>query len=44
MVVDGNSLDFEFYTSDITGEYEIMVDGFTTYGKPISFSKTIEIK
>ena len=27
---------FEFYTSDIPGEYEIVLEGFTTYGKPIS--------
>lgn len=43
-VIDGNGLDFEFFTSDITGEYEIMVDGFTTYGKPISFSRTIIVQ
>ena len=44
VVIDGNSFDFEFYTSDISGEYEIMVDGFTTYGKPISFSRSIIVE
>ncbi|MEO0570936.1 MAG: hypothetical protein AAF039_04470 [Bacteroidota bacterium] len=44
LVLDGNSLDFEFHTSDITGEYEIMVDGFTTYGKPISFVSSITVE
>jgi hypothetical protein len=27
---------FEFYTSDVPGEYEIILEGFTTYGKPLS--------
>lgn len=44
IVIDGSGLDFEFFTSDITGEYEIMVDGFTTYGKPISFTRTITVQ
>lgn len=43
VVVEDNSYDFEFFTSDISGEYEIIIDGFTTYGKPISFSKTITV-
>lgn len=44
VVIDGSSLDFEFYTSDITGEYEIIVNGFTTYGKPISFVNSITVE
>jgi len=44
IVIDDNSLDFEFFTSDISGEFEIMIDGFTTYGKPISFSRTITVE
>ncbi len=44
VVVDGNSLDFEFFTSDIPGEYEIVVDGFTSYGKPISFSQSLMVE
>lgn len=43
IVVDDNSYDFEFYTSDVEGEFEILVDGFTTYGKPISFSRSITV-
>jgi len=27
---------FEFYTSDVSGEYDIFLEGFTRYGKPIS--------
>ena len=44
VVIDGSSLDFEFYTSDITGKYEIIVNGFTTYGKPISFVNSITVE
>src|SRR6056297_782886 len=42
--VEGPDLQFEFYTSDLTGEYEVVLDGFTTYGKPISMYKTIVVK
>jgi len=42
--IESNSLDFEFFTSDVIGEYEIMIDGFTTYGKPISFSQSITVE
>jgi len=42
--VESNSLDFEFFASDVKGEYEVILDGFTSYGKPISFSRTISIK
>ncbi|NHF59828.1 hypothetical protein FK220_010790 [Flavobacteriaceae bacterium TP-CH-4] len=34
---------FEFYTSDVPGEYEIVLEGFTTYGKPISTLTTITV-
>lgn len=44
VLIEGNNIDFEFYTSDITGEYEIIVDGFTSYGKPISFTQSIVVK
>ncbi|WP_437397050.1 hypothetical protein [Flagellimonas lutimaris] len=39
--VGGADLQFEFYTSDLTGEFEVILDGFTTYGKPITVYKTI---
>jgi hypothetical protein len=41
--IQGPNMNFEFYTSDIEGEYEIILNGFTTYGKPISISKSIEV-
>ena len=35
---------FEFYTSDVPGEYEIVLEGFTTYGKPISSRETFVVE
>ena len=43
VVVDGAGSDFEFFTSDVAGDYEVVVDGFTTYGKPIHFSKGFRV-
>jgi len=42
--VEETDLQFEFYTSDLTGEFEVVLDGFTTYGKPIAVYKTIIVK
>ncbi len=42
--VGESDLQFEFYTSDLTGEFEMVLDGFTTYGKPITVYKTIVVK
>jgi len=39
-----NNLPIEFFTSDIAGDYEIILEGFTTYGKPISINKTISVE
>ena len=39
-----NNLPIEFYTSDIAGDYEIILEGFTTYGKPVSIKKTISVE
>ncbi|MBO0343573.1 MAG: Ig-like domain-containing protein [Allomuricauda sp.] len=41
--VGNTDLQFEFYTSDLTGEFEVVLDGFTTYGKPITVYKTIVV-
>ena len=38
-----STYDFEFYTSDLEGTYEIILNGFTTYGKPLSIIKEIEV-
>lgn len=33
--LDKEELQFSFYTSDVKGKFSIIIDGFTTYGKPI---------
>jgi len=43
VVVDKNSYEFEFFTSDVEGEYEVMLNGFTSYGKPITLTKTFKV-
>ncbi|RIV46975.1 hypothetical protein D2V05_03185 [Flagellimonas pelagia] len=42
--LEGDALEFEFYTSDLSGEFEVVLDGFTTYGKPITVYKTIIVR
>ena len=44
IVLEGSGADFQFYTSDLSGTFKIIVDGFTTYGKPISFEQTITVE
>lgn len=35
---------FSFYTSDISGIFEIYLEGFTATGKPVSIKESIEVK
>lgn len=41
--LSGTEATFEFYTSDITGDFDIFLEGFTTYGKPISIKKSFTV-
>ena len=34
---------FDFFTSDVEGTYEVILNGFTSYGKPIHVVKEIEV-
>ncbi|NND80012.1 MAG: hypothetical protein HKN53_08935, partial [Maribacter sp.] len=40
---DGEEV-FEFYSSDVPGEYEIVLEGFTSYGKPISIRESFVVE
>ncbi len=42
--IENSEESFEFYTSDVPGEYEIVLEGFTTYGKPISSRETFVVE
>ena len=37
-------MQMEFYTSDLKGEFEVILDGFTSYGKPIYAKSSIVVK
>lgn len=39
LIVDGGSYEIDFFTSDVEGEYEIIFNGFTSYGKPLTIKK-----
>lgn len=41
--VEGPSMDLHFYTSDLTGVFEVFLEGFTSFGKPISLRYEIEV-
>ncbi|MEC7264464.1 MAG: hypothetical protein VXW38_12045 [Bacteroidota bacterium] len=42
--LESDALEFEFYTSDLTGDFDVILDGFTTYGKPITVYKSISVR
>ena len=41
--LDNEAMNLEFYTSDIPGIYEVFLEGFTEYGKPISGRLQFEV-
>jgi len=42
--LEGPSKSFTFYTSQVPGRYEVVLEGFTTYGKPISLKTYFEVE
>ena len=41
--LQGPSTSFRFFTSQVPGRYEVVLEGFTTYGKPISLKTYFEV-
>ena len=41
--VEEPSMELHFYTSDLTGIFEVYLDGFTSFGKPISLRYEIQV-
>lgn len=41
--VEASSYNFEFFTSDVEGVFEVILNGFTTYGKPITVVKEVTV-
>lgn len=44
MEVSGGQLDFDFFTSDIPGTYQVRVEGVTASGDPISIKKSFIVE
>jgi hypothetical protein len=42
--IDAKSKDITFYTSDVTGDFEIDIQGFANDGKPITIKKYFSVK
>lgn len=42
--VDGPEVELTFFTSDLEGTYELVLEGFTTYGKPVTVRGRIEVQ
>lgn len=42
--LDQNEETISFYTSDVKGNFEVVLEGFTEHGKPVYVSKTIIVK
>jgi len=42
--LDGSTRTLTFYTSDVKGRYEVVLEGFNEQGKPLSLRKIIEVK
>ena len=42
--LNSSTKEFSFYTSDVTGTYKILIEGFTKYGKPIHEELIFEVK
>lgn len=44
IALDGNELGFSFFTSEVPGEYELSLEGFSIYGRPVAIKKTITVE
>ncbi|MEX0275296.1 MAG: hypothetical protein AB3N16_13055 [Flavobacteriaceae bacterium] len=42
--LSGDAPTLAFFTSDVKGTFEVVLEGFTDYGKPISLKKTFVVK
>lgn len=42
--LENKEIEFDFFTSDIPGEYVVSLEGFSIYGRPVSAYETITVK
>ena len=41
---NNGSLDFQFYTSDVSGDFEIVIEGYSDYGDPVSIVQPLKVE
>lgn len=41
--LDGKELAWSFYTSEVDGEYEVTLEGFSIYGRPVTATETFTV-
>ncbi len=41
--IEGKEMKFSFYTSEVTGEYEVNLEGFSIYGRPVVVKETFTV-
>lgn len=44
IIFEGKEENFSFYTSEVPGEYELSLEGFSIYGRPVAVTKTITVE
>ncbi len=40
---NGKERDFSFYTSEVAGEYEVVLEGFSIYGRPVTVKTSFRV-
>ncbi|TMM57108.1 hypothetical protein FEE95_11495 [Maribacter algarum] len=41
---EGKELDLSFYTSEVPGEYEVVLEGFSIYGRPVAIRESFLVE
>lgn len=41
---EGSQMDLSFFTSEVPGEYELRLEGFSIYGRPVAVTKMITVE
>ena len=42
--LDGKALGFSFFTSELPGQYEVSLEGFSIYGRPVAIKKSFTVE
>ncbi len=44
VLLEGSQMGLDFFTSEVPGEYELRLEGFSIYGRPVAITKTITVE